>query len=553
MTATCAHTETDIAIVGGGLAGLTLAIHLRQRIPNVSVHVIERREHPVREAAFKVGESTVEIGAHYLAEVLGLREHLDTCHIRKFGFRFFFSDGREDVDRCLEVGASRVLPTPTWQIDRGRLENHLGELARSLGVQFETGAVVRHIELGTDASSHQIEYGQKGKQEQRLSARWLIDASGRAGLLKRKLGLARPNDHEAHAVWWRVTEYINPNDWSNDEEWLTRCDPPERWRSTNHMCGPGYWVWLIPLASGSHSIGIVCDSRRHTLEQMNTHAKAMQWLQVRQPRVALALARKAHALQDFNYLPNYSYDCAQVISGQRWAITGEAGCFLDPFYSPGTDFIAIANTFIVDLVKRDLGSESFRARAWFYQRMFASFYENMLTLYRGQYHLFGNIQIMPLKILWDYSYYWALLAPLFFAERLTDIKLLNKIGNLFEHGRELNRQAQNLFRQSDSHSPFRFGPPKRLLDQHRIEWFYEMNRVLDQTPFDDESIQAQLFDNIERLRQLAVEIKFAKECSKQTSVMSSAHFSIKTSGSPIHLLPEEWHGYGCSAGENKQA
>lgn len=81
---------TDVVILGGGLAGLSLAIQLKQREPQIGVIVLERRAHPVREAAFKVGESTVEIGAHYFSSVLGFREHLETEQIRKFGFRFFF-------------------------------------------------------------------------------------------------------------------------------------------------------------------------------------------------------------------------------------------------------------------------------------------------------------------------------------------------------------------------------------------------------------------------------------------------------------------------------
>jgi 2-polyprenyl-6-methoxyphenol hydroxylase-like FAD-dependent oxidoreductase len=58
MTAN-AQTQKDVIVLGGGLAGLTLAIQLKQRDPSIAVTVIERNAHPVREAAFKVGESSV--------------------------------------------------------------------------------------------------------------------------------------------------------------------------------------------------------------------------------------------------------------------------------------------------------------------------------------------------------------------------------------------------------------------------------------------------------------------------------------------------------------
>lgn len=150
MTDAC--STHDVIILGGGLAGLTLALQLKQQDPSIDVLVLERRAHPVPEAAHKVGESTVEIGAHYFANMLGLREHLEQAHIRKFGFRFFFSDGRRDIDRCTELGVSQILPTPSWQIDRGRFENFLGGEARRLDVQFVDGAVVRGIELRDGAT-----------------------------------------------------------------------------------------------------------------------------------------------------------------------------------------------------------------------------------------------------------------------------------------------------------------------------------------------------------------------------------------------------------------
>ena len=495
---------SDVAILGGGLAGLTLAIQLKQRDPSLAVAVIERRTHPVREAAFKVGESTVEIGAHYFAEVLGFREHLETEQIRKFGFRFFFSEGRDDIDRCTELGVSQLLPTPSWQLDRGRFENFLGEQARALGVDFIDGASVRGIALGTGDDAHVVNFEQ-GKDADAITSRWVVDASGRAGLIKRKLDLAQANDHDANAVWWRVDGFVNPNQWSADADWLQRCDPPDRWRSTNHMCGPGYWFWLIPLASGAHSLGIVCDAKMHPLDTMNTFDKAMAWVREHQPQVAVSLDKPEHTLQDFLFLRHFSYGCKQVFSADRWALTGEAGLFLDPFYSPGSDFIAISNTYICDLIGKDRAGEDFAPYAAIYQQLYFSFYENTLTLYQDQYPLFGDAQVMPVKVIWDYTFYWALLAPLFFGDRITDLRMMGRLKSEFARGRALNVSVQALLREWGERNTAPLTPDLRMLDQYGIDWFHEMNRALDDT-LDDAAFMARIRGNLARMDWLAAEL-----------------------------------------------
>ena len=155
-----AQRHEDIAILGGGLAGLTLALQLRERLPAAGITVLEKCRHPVPVAAHKVGESSVEIAANYFDTVLGLGEHMATRQLKKFGFRFFFSEGRDDIDGVTELGASRYLATPSYQIDRGIFENYLAERAAGLGIRFIDGCTIRDITMGSGDELHRVDFSQ---------------------------------------------------------------------------------------------------------------------------------------------------------------------------------------------------------------------------------------------------------------------------------------------------------------------------------------------------------------------------------------------------------
>jgi 2-polyprenyl-6-methoxyphenol hydroxylase-like FAD-dependent oxidoreductase len=486
----------DVLILGGGLAGLTLALQLHDRCPQLAIRVLERRCHPVPATAYKVGESTVEIGAHYFADTLGLREHLDSAQVRKFGFRFFFSDGRADLDRCPELGISRVFPTPTWQIERGAFENFLGREVERRGIEFMQGVTVRTIETG---APHAVRAKHDGAT-QTHHARWLIDASGRAGLLRRQLGIEEDNGHHIGAAWMRVDARLHLDHWCDNPAWRKRCDPQERWRSTNHLCGPGYWVWLIPMASGAHSIGIVADSTMHPLETFNSFERALAWLGNHQPALARELEARRDALLDFAFLRKVSYGCTQVFSADRWALTGEAALFLDPFYSPGSDFIAIGNTYITELIARDFAGGMDVRTAHHFQQVFLSFYRNMLELYRGQYALFGNARVMSAKVLWDYAYYWGVLCPLVIGGRIADLALFSDLSAEMVAAESLNLRVQALLR--DWHASGGACAAPGWMDQQQLAWFARLNARLRDT-LDDASIRARLRENIQLLHALA--------------------------------------------------
>src|SRR5207253_3592829 len=134
-----------------------------------------------------------------------------------------------------------------------------------------------------------------------------VDASGRNTLLQRKLGLAKKGNHHANSAWFRIGYPININDWSADPTWKARITEGDRSLSTNHLMGPGYWVWLIRLASGSTSVGIVTDASMHPFEEMNRFERALSWLHANEPQCAQVVEQHLWQVQDFRVMKDYSY------------------------------------------------------------------------------------------------------------------------------------------------------------------------------------------------------------------------------------------------------
>jgi flavin-dependent dehydrogenase len=405
----------DVVILGGGLAGLSLARQLHLEAPSIRVLVAEKRQHPVREAAFKVGESSVEIGAHYFQKVLDLEPHLRSAQLEKLGLRYFFPQGdNRDLGRRVELGAPEYSTVPSFQLDRGRFENMLLQLARSSGTEVLDDCSVRTIELGK--MNHDVTLLTAGTTRT-VSARWVVDASGRASLLKRKLGLARPSGHAANASWFRFKTRLRVDDWSDDPAWIARVPTRRRWLSTVHLMGKGYWVWFIPLGSGSTSVGIVVDAAMHPYPTINRIDKSYAWLDEHEPQAAEVCRDHDDLVEDFLGLNHYPHGCARVFSNERWALTGEAGVFTDPFYSPGSDFIGMGNDLITEMILRDGDGVDIRRQAAAFNVIYLRLFDAFTKVYENQYQIFGHARVMTAKVAWDNACYWAISALRSYASR----------------------------------------------------------------------------------------------------------------------------------------
>jgi flavin-dependent dehydrogenase len=528
----------DVVILGGGLAALTLAIQLEKARPGTSVLVAEKREWPVREAAFKVGESTVECSAHYFADVIGMKDHIDSEQLPKCGLRFWFPAGdNSDITQRVEWGTPFFPPVHSYQLDRGRFENELAVRAAAAGADVRGGYRVEKVDLSPDG--HTVEVSRDG-ETQSVSARWVVDAAGRAFLLRKQLGLAKEAQHAIGSSWLRLAGGLDIESFSDDPEWLARM--PERGlrkQSTNHLMGEGYWVWLIPLSSGSISIGIVADPRFHPFDQISTLDGAIEWLKTHEPNVGEAIDARRDDVEDFLGIEKFSHDAEQVYSADRWCLTGEAGVFVDPLYSPGSDFIALSNTYVTDLIKRELDGEDVTERAEAYDKAFLdTFHWVIESGYTDHYAEFGNVSVMQAKLVWDYVTYWALTALRFFYEKNTDLEFSAEVQPYMDRGWELARRVQQVFR--DWNEVENRDYPGVFVNAAAFPGLVQRHIDLG-AGLDDETVRARFAENAELLEAIAVVI-FHKAASALPDGAPEADRKINPYA--VSLDPSRWEADG---------
>jgi flavin-dependent dehydrogenase len=544
---TATEASYDVVVLGGGLAGLTLALDLKRRRPDTSVFVAEKREDAAPGATFKVGESSVEVGAHYYADMVGLKDHLDAVHYGKFGLRFFLPAGdNTDIARRTEWGIRRWPVADAYQIDRGVFENELARRCRDAGVDLAMGTFIHEIELGDEKRPYSVTVvrGGEGGERSRVEGRWLVDASGRASLLKRRLGMERiDTGHHINSAWFRLDGGIDLEDWSQDEEWLDRI--PERGlrrHSTNHLCGEGYWVWLIQLGTGPISIGVVADPRFHPFEQINDLDRMLGWLHEHEPQLARIVEARRDQVLDFLMIEDFAYSCERVYSNDRWCLTGEAGVFADPLYSPGSDFIAYGNNFIADLIVRDLNGEDIEDRTEFFNFLFFQLFTPTLYLYRDQYQFFGNPQVMVAKQLFDHCAYFSTLAFLFIQNILTRPELMfDIVDDVTERVIPMLERVQGFFREWHALDQRQWQGVSILMQEFEGMWLQQQPLV---TSYDDEGLVKQFKLGVDHIEAMVV-VMFhwaARLLPEQPGE------DVPINPRAISLQPERWEPDGLFAG-----
>jgi len=408
MIASPRHTSDswDVIVIGGALSGASTAWMLLRRNPQLRVLIVERSHHFKR----RVGESTVEVSSYFLGRVLGLTHHLNESHLTKQGMRFWFKNERAStLADCSETGPGYNVRLPGYQVDRAVLDEEMLARATAAGAVLRRPVRVRDVALAPgerQTVSWENDSGETGVE----TARWVVDASGVAALLARKNGWLRPNtEHPIASAWSRWTGVKN---WDSPElaekfpAWSCRTKAT-RFTATNHLIGQGWWAWMIPLKGGDVSVGVVFDQRLVDLPAGDSVGQRLRTLLMEHPAARELLAEATWTEGDVHIRRNLAYS-STTFAGDGFVLVGDAAGFIDPFYSPGMDWISYTASAAAALVDGCLRNEPAAPLIARHNELFSTSYDRWFrAIYKDKYFYMGDHELQTLAFRLDLGLYYA--------------------------------------------------------------------------------------------------------------------------------------------------
>jgi flavin-dependent dehydrogenase len=315
----------DVAIIGGGPAGSTAATLLARA--GRRVIVCEREKFP----RFHIGESLLPVSMKTFAR-LGVHEKFERAgFLRKYGGEMASACSEQGVKFYFRDGYRSQNET-SYQVPRAEFDKVLLDHAAEQGAEVREETSVKSIEFFEDRAALFVQ--SKSAAKEKISARYVIDASGRHSVLGNHFKLKETYAHLQKISIFAHYEGVQAEEGRDGT--LTR-----QLRATDR------WFWYIPLPNDRASIGVVLD----TALFRQTRKSPEQFLEeslAEQPFLAgrMAHARRvtpAYASADFSYRQTR-------LTGDRWMLAGDAAGFIDPVFSSGVFLALLAGEQCADIL-----------------------------------------------------------------------------------------------------------------------------------------------------------------------------------------------------------
>lgn len=316
----------DVAIIGGGPGGTTTGCMLKKYNPALRILIVEKEKFP-RD---KIGESQLppigavlnEIGAWEKVERAGFPVKIGGTYTwgkTTSPWVFEFVPESQIPDVVERPGAYEGWRRQVaFQVDRSIYDQILIEHAREFGCDArEEVAVEKILHDGDDMVT-----GLKLSTGETVTARYYIDASGNAAVLRKGMGVKCdvPTALKNVAFW----NYWEDPEWAN---W------PDAKATRIHIRSlPFGWIWFIRLGATRTSVGVVCPAEYYKKvgkkpQQFYDEAIALE-------KEVTAKLAKAKAPKEVVGTTDWSFVVDRTY-GKNWFLVGECSGFADPILSAG--------------------------------------------------------------------------------------------------------------------------------------------------------------------------------------------------------------------------
>ncbi|MCY4431404.1 MAG: tryptophan 7-halogenase [Rhodospirillales bacterium] len=308
----------DVAVIGGGPAGATVATLCAQN--GLDVELYEREARP----RYRIGESLLPATPQHLLPLLGAADDIARANfVVKPGVTFSWGD-RPDVPWDLFFQGAAAL-----NVDRERFDVLLLDNARAQGVTVRKGETVLSVGEGDSIQGRTVEVGAPPDGgRRRVRARYVADASGQ---MRFRLPELRARTHSRFFRKVAVWSY-----WKGATRLSSPLEGNVLFETLETESGPA-WVWFIPLSDTLTSVGVVAPRECARALQVDRRSVLDAWVE-QCPRTAALLVGARPATEppyhEVRVCADYSY-----ASDAFWAPglvrVGDAACFADVLLSSG--------------------------------------------------------------------------------------------------------------------------------------------------------------------------------------------------------------------------
>ncbi|PYH34507.1 NAD(P)/FAD-dependent oxidoreductase [Aspergillus neoniger CBS 115656] len=314
--------ECTVLVVGGGPGGSYAASVLARE--GIDTVLLEADVFP----RYHVGESMLPSLKHFM-EFIGVLLEFE-------GHQFNIKKGGTFKFNSKPPGCRRP-PELYLECDTIRGRQDIVSLCRKCGCQTFDGVKVTSLEFRATESSatsnadfpESASWTRRDKSAGRIRFKYLVDASGRAGLMSTKYLKNR----------WYNEGLTDLATWGYFENAATYGVGTVMEGSPYFSCleDASGWIWAIPLHNGTTSVGVVrhqniVKARKQAMGAPSTKDYFLGCLH-EAPGI-MDLVQDAELVSEVKSASDWSYNASSYVAANV-RIVGDAGCFIDPLFSSG--------------------------------------------------------------------------------------------------------------------------------------------------------------------------------------------------------------------------